>query len=229
MMETLSEVEKRIETLKDTSKLFRDFGDFRAALEPLDEGIELLRSQLNSIDATSENAVDRQLALKKGMADLFGMKGGIYRRTAMASKGAGRDRNLKRAEKMYATGARLEHNDSYNLTNSIVIPLIHHPAQLDALKDKILAARVTVESQREERKNQWWFWADLALLNLLAGDLQPAWYAYKQYSSVGARVKDFDSTVAVLRDLQTTWPSGEMHDRLTRAIAFLETEKASIQ
>jgi hypothetical protein len=229
MTEPLAEVKKRVETLKDTSKLFRDFGDFRAALEPLDEGIEFLRSQLNSMDATSENMTDRQLTLEKESADLFGMKGGVYRRAAMALEGARRDRNLKRAEEMYAAGARLEHDDSYNLTNSIVIPLIRNPGLLAALKDKILSARSIVESQREERKDQWWFWADLALLNLLAEDLQPAWSAYKQYSSIGARVKDFDSTIAVLRDLQTTWPSGEMYDRLARAIAFLEAEKASIQ
>ena len=216
--------------LKQEAKAARDFDDLETASAVLDKAISILKGDLETIDSSPESErTSRRVEIEKELADCFGMKGGLYRRAAVKATGSERDALLELAEKMYKQGAKLERNDSYNLTNTIVIPLIRNPERFYELVPKAIEARDVVERQVETiRATQWWAWADLGLLNLLAGEAKRALHAYAQFSRSGAQVKDCQSTINALQDLERSWPAGEVRDRFADAIAFLERQKAVV-
>jgi tetratricopeptide (TPR) repeat protein len=216
--------------LKQEAKAARDFDDFSIALEALDKAIKLLKTALENGLALPENQRPAPISdIKRELADCYGMKGGLYRRESTGHHGAQRDALLAKAEEMYESGAALEQNDSYNLTNTIVIPLLRNPDRLPELRPKAIAARDEVQRQVDgPRRSQWWAWADLGLLNLLAGESSRALQAYAQFGRVGAQVQDCQSTINVLHDLKNNWPSDEMRKRFDDAIAVVERQRISV-
>jgi hypothetical protein len=216
--------------LKEEAKAARDFDDFPAAIAALSRAIEILTRELGGVVTLPESEREaRRLEIERELADFYGMKGGLHRREAMGSSGSERDVHLEKAQQMYEHGVHFERGDSYNLTNTIVIPLIRNPERLAELQPKAAKARNIVERQIQGgRATQWWAWADLALLNLLAGDLSRALDAYAQFGRAGAQVRDCQSTINVLQDLQAVWPTGEMRQRLADAIKFLDRQQASV-
>jgi hypothetical protein len=216
--------------LKQEAKAARDFEDFQTAASVLDKAIEILLGEWNHLrsEVGPEMGAYRSV-VEKELADCYGIKGGLYRRAAMEASGAEKDALLADAERMYKEGSRFERDDSYNLTNTIVIPLIRNPACLHELQPKAVEARDEVGRQLQGvRATQWWAWADLGLLNLLVGDYDGALQAYAQFGRAGAQSKDFKSTISVLEDLRRALPVGEIHDRLTGAIAFLELQQRKV-
>jgi hypothetical protein len=226
----MNDIRAKIGSLKQAAKAAREFNDFRAAIEKLDQAIELLQQEKQGIRALPEeerSAADSEI--NRQLADCYGMKGGVYRRAAMTASGAERDLQLKNAEEMYVQGMNFERDDSYNLTNSIVLGLLRKPAQLDELEQRAARARDIVEAQvKGPRATQWWAWADLGLLSLLVKDFDRAAYAYQQFGRTGAQARDYQSTINVLRDLDAASPDEATRRRFADAIALLERQKALV-
>lgn len=132
------------------------------------------------------------------LADHYGRLGGFHRRAGQ----------LDFALDSYAYGAKLERDwhldDSYNRTNKIVLALLVDPRRLPVLVDEIGQAADLVRSQVDRtRRDQWWAWADLGLLSMLDGRQRDALWAYDHFAEAGARRTDYESTLTVMRELQT--------------------------
>jgi hypothetical protein len=226
----MDDIRAKIGSLKQSAKAAREFNDFDAAIGKLDQAIELLEQERNAmagLPAEEKSTMDSQLS--REFADCYGMKGGVYRRAAMAATGANRDSQLEMAETMYKKGAEFEQDDSYNLTNAIVLGFLRRPAQTAELEERAARARVIVEGQvKGARATQWWAWADLGLLSLLVKDFDRAAYAYQQFGRTGAQARDYQSTINVLRDLNATSTDKAMQQLFADAIALLERQKALV-
>ena len=189
--------------LKADAKRHRDIDDTAGALDAMDRAIEILQK------AGEPESVRAELA------DSWGMKGGILRR-------AGR---LPEALDAYKKGLEYESGDSYNLTNSVVLRLLINPLQFHQSRAQIEDARAEVDRQRPVRSSQWWFWADLGLLELLSGQEDRALDAYRHFSGTGARASDYESTISVLEELSDKFAGSNLGASLKGAIAFLQRLK----
>ena len=133
------------------------------------------------------------------LADHYGRLGGVYRRTGQ----------LVSARNSYTRGAKLERewqlDDSYNRTNAIILTILVDPGRLPALVGEIEKTAELVRSQVDRtRRDQWWAWADLGVLNLLDGRQHDALWAYDHFADTGALHGDYESTLTVLRKLRTS-------------------------
>jgi tetratricopeptide (TPR) repeat protein len=176
-------------------------GNDDRALQLAQKVTTLLEEALRSVEDQADQREERNESARK-LADCYGREGGIYRR-----KG-----RLQEALESYRKGRDIEQDpkyeitDSYNLTNSLVIPILLDPGNLEAIQGDFLRAAEIVNKQvRGKRRDQWWAWADLGLLALLSRQPELALRAYQQYPSTGARSSDYASTIAVLQ---------QCHDRL---------------
>jgi tetratricopeptide (TPR) repeat protein len=151
-----------------------------------DEGEEALEP------ATSRAVIARTLA------DAYGMLGGVeWRRGRLTEAGLAyaRGREIEQSEEFGIS-------DSYNLVNSIVVSILRYPAGIDALRNQLELAAAVVKAQVEgERRDQWWAWADYALLTLLIGDEEAAINAYDRFANCGPRLSDYQSVKRVLQSL----------------------------
>lgn len=235
----MNSVMKIVERLKKSAKFDRDFEDYDQALVSIREALEILRAEdrVMSEDPSLGNEKYRD-QLRREFADFYGMAGGLYRRKAALGN---REEMLRESEKMYREGLKREKDDSYNLTNSIVLPVLRDPTFLDRQTAEIHQALETVKKQVEgesgelggvgkpgARKDQWWAWADLGLLNLLSGDLGSALRAYDKYREVGARAQDYESTILVLEELcqGLLEAQGSVRDSIQKAIEHLKLQKS---
>jgi tetratricopeptide (TPR) repeat protein len=229
----------KVRSIKDETKFYRDFQQYDEALKPLLKALEILKSEYerveqelksqDSAEASGEKSAERteleeyKEELRRELADCYGMSGGLYRRLG----------DYENSAKMYEWGRRYERDDSYNLVNSIVVPILHHPEKLDneATKKDIHDALQIVEAQvKEKRRRQWWAWADLGLLSVLADDVNGAIDAYGKFRETGARSQDYESTKTVLDSLdkrcrETGQP---VKNSITQAIQYLNDTKASL-
>lgn len=208
------------------------FHSYEAALQKLDKAIRALSNELKNVEkqtTTSSQITDEaahtlsadlessanedpttspgiylrkyrhQLAVQ--LADCYGMKGGIYRRMARY------DESIK----MHDLGSKYEKEPSYNLsnsynrTNSIAVRILKEPDNLPLLKEEIAEMVEIVKKQTEqERRAEWWAWADLGELLLLHGKQTEALQAFKQLKSTGARIQDYDITRKMLEELASS-------------------------
>jgi tetratricopeptide (TPR) repeat protein len=200
----MSKVLKNVKDLMYSAKDNRDFGDLEAGLDDLRQAIDLLIPFYQSAEDS-----DYKADLQKQIADCYGMMGGIYRRLA---SNEGSEKYLEEAVKMYSLGVEYEDksNDSYNLSNSVVIPILIDPRNLEKQRVAIRDGLGIVQAQvAGRRKDQWWAWADLGLFKLLSGDREGALGAYSQFKRLGAREEDYESTTSVLSAL---WESLQKAD-----------------
>ena len=199
---------EKVDSLKGRAQTNRDFGDYSAALEDLDNAIAHLDSTLKALETdTSEQVETLRYKLARELGDCYGMKGGIYRRQD----------DLENAEATYEAGRKYEQDfnipDTYNRTNVIVLRLLRDPHDHAALRPIILDCWEIVHDQiKGKNKNKWWAWADFGLLNLLRVNLeetedqahfrQEARNAYEQFKKNGAGMQHFESTIEVLTQLR---------------------------
>jgi tetratricopeptide (TPR) repeat protein len=151
-------------------------GEHEEAIRLQREAVETYREIYNQrihdpvdseIDERERNEVAHRLA------DHEGRLGGVYRRAGQ----------LGPALDSYTRGTELEIewqlDDTYNRTNKIILALLLDPGNLSALVAEIEQTADLVRSQVDRtRRDQWWAWADMGLLSLLAGRPRDAMWAY---------------------------------------------------
>jgi hypothetical protein len=174
-------------------------------LEEAEQILVRLVAQLEDFLAEEEAPATRERTgtltnlLAAHLADSYGMLGGVQRRQG----------DLRRAAQSYAKGKALELdsrfavNNSYNLTNSLVVEIMLDPDSLATRQNEIQSAAQTLRGQVDgERRNQWWAWADYALLSLLSGDQDEVGRAYREFRRCGPRPSDYRSVLRVLKECQ---------------------------
>jgi hypothetical protein len=120
--------------------------------------------------------------------------------------------------------------DSYNLTNWIVLRILSGEVEVAELSGDVAnGVRVIEEQVGGTRRDQWWAWADLGLVSLLAGDYDRAQRAYERFRSAGARAQDYHSTLAVLTQLEpiVRKQSVTLANAFAQATAYLEEQAAA--
>ncbi len=223
----MGDIFHQVQPYQESARANRVFGDqyaasgqaeeaqryYKKALKDLDQIVALLSSELKSSEEQLKNIEDQEAAgiflqeyrhkLASQLADTHGMMGGMYRRMAEYDQSM-----LDGAIEMYDMGRQYEIDpsydvsNSYNLTNSIVMRILKDPLNLERLKQKIQEAILIIERQvEEERKYDWWAWADLGELYLLDSKKDEAFLAYDKLRSTGARVQDYDVIRNILQDL----------------------------
>lgn len=198
----------QVKLLKDYAKLSRD----KASKDP--RRLEVARNDLSKaivlLSSAYENTEEGEYKtlLRRELADCYGMMGGIYRRQATYRESRA---NLERSLEMYEKGMLYETDDSYNLSNSVVISILIDPINLERELPKIQEGIMKIQDQvRGKRRDQWWAWADLGLLNLLMGNKRVALDAYEHFTQLGARTQDYESTISVLRQLRDVLLQGKV-------------------
>lgn len=223
----MSDIFQQIQPYQESARATRVFGDrhaasgrpeeaqryYKKALKDLDQIITLLSSELKSAERQLKNIEHQETGsiflqeyrhkLASQLADTHGMMGGMYRRMAEYDRSM-----LDGAIEMYDMGRQYEVDplydvsNSYNLTNSIVMRVLKDPLNLERQKQKLQESILIIGRQvEEERKYDWWAWADLGELYLLDGKKDEALLAYDKLRSTGARVQDYDLIRKVLQDL----------------------------
>lgn len=226
----------KVRSIKDETKFYRDFEQYDKAINELLRALSILKKEYervsqelgppNSSDASGEKSAEQieleeyREELRKELADCYGMAGGLYRRL----------KDYKNSAAMYKSGREYERDDSYNLVNSIVVPILHHPERLDdqeTKKDIHDALQIVWEQVKEKRRRQWWAWADLGLLSVLADDVKGAINAYDKFKETGARAQDYESTKTVLDTLKARCQEAGMPlmPSVTQAIQYLNDSK----
>lgn len=196
--------------------------DYPAAIESQRKAVEILQSELDSLEADSSASADERKECAHRLSDYWGRLGGIYRRANMDPEGIDAYRHGMEIEQRY----QLE--DSYNRTNWIVLTLLQDPAKLDELGHEINQTIDLIQAQVQGlRRDQWWAWADLGLVCQLGGRVREARGAYEHFQQAGARPVDYKSVRDVLESLSARFqPSApELSARLGETV---QTPQASI-
>ena len=172
----------------------------------LDSALSRLTTAIKMLEADYEESADENYKdkLRRQLADCYGIKGGVFRR--LAEEGDAKA-NLEKAAGMYDEGRQYETDNSYNLSNSVIIPILIDPEKLEKQQEqtKINSGIKKIEELvRGKRKYDWWVWTDLGLLKLLRNDYQGARGAYEQATQLGASSTNYKSTLSALEQLSRT-------------------------
>lgn len=238
LIERIKEMFEDVTRLKGSAHTNREFADYEGAISDLDKAIYQLDLAESLLTASSPEDQDwyeeTKLNIATEHADVYGMKGGIYRRLE----------RLRDALKMYEKGSEYERNfniqATYNRTNVIVLTLLESPNEYDKLREDLEKTRAILEEQVSlENNNNWWAWADFGLVNLLLVHFQDPdksmYYeekandAYEQFKANGAGVQHVESTIKVLKELEKK--IGEFDERtgalIGKTISALKKPKDS--
>lgn len=202
-------------------------GKFPTAIEQQREAVAILREELDDLEQTppalsgeGEVLAGEREERAHRLSDNWGRLGGIYRRANMIPEGIDAYREGMAIERQYQL------DESYNLTNWIVLQLLEDPARLPGLAAEIDNAIGLIQVQVEgPRRNQWWAWADLGLVRHLGRQVREAREAYEHFRQTGPRRVDYQSVLAVLGSLQEKFsPSApERAEELNETIKNLES------
>jgi Caspase domain len=172
-------------------------GDLARARAVLERLVDLLEASLSVYD--DPDVVTSQPEIARALSDTYGMLGGVERRAG----------ELNAAQHAYERGRGVEQNpayrivDSYNLVNAFVLRILAVPGDFPSLRNQLELALKTVAAQVQGmRRDQWWAWADYALLALLTGDAPRASYGYVQFAACGPGPSGYGSVLGVLRSLR---------------------------
>lgn len=176
-------------------------GRVDAAEQAYELAISLLDGALEGIPTSQVEQdslpTDPKVSVAADAADMFGIRGGLLRRTG----------RLADALESYRHGATIEYNHdlpaSYNRANAIKLALIMGVSTIDDLRDDMQRLRVALEdrlSTDERVADDAWAWADLGDVRLLLGDDLEAASAYRTFAAK-ARTDSPTTTLSVLRQL----------------------------
>jgi tetratricopeptide (TPR) repeat protein len=202
MLEEAQSLKKSAKASKEIADSENDPEIYDEALEELEEARELLLRELSSLERDSSAGTEFQQSRRRNiareLADCFGLAGGIYRRKGQ----------YEEAISMYNQGYEYERNpsyqiqDSYNMTNRIVLRILNEPEAFESLKPLIEEAIAIIQEQVDgPRRKEWWAWADLGLLYLLNKNEKQALKSYDYFKECGALPKHYDSSREVLVEL----------------------------
>jgi tetratricopeptide (TPR) repeat protein len=200
-----------------------DSGDLSTAIEQQNAAVELRKQELARLEEESPTLTDERREAAHRLSDYLGRLGGMYRRDGRIADGIDAYRDGKDLEQNY----RLD--DSYNLTNWIVLQLLDDPTRLKALAGEINHAIALIGVQVEgPRRGQWWAWADLGQLCLLGRRPREAREAYERFQQAGPRRVEYQSVLAVLGSLQEQFMASEpdLAADLDDTIKYLESASA---
>ena len=202
-----------------------DSGDIFTAIEQQKQAVELRKQELGRLENESPTLTDERREAAHRLSDYLGRLGGMYRRAGadLIPKGIDAYRDGKDLEQKY----RLD--DSYNLTNWIVLQLVDDPTRLEALAGEINHAIALIGVQVEgPRRGQWWAWADLGQLCLLGRRPREAREAYEHFQQARPRRVDYQSVLAVLGSLHEQFMASEpdLAVGLGDTIKYLESASA---
>ncbi len=194
MTDTLQE---RAERLAVRARRDSTRRNHEAAIQQQLEAVALVQQQLEGLTEDSPALGGERKEAAHRLSDYWGRLGGMYRRAERIAEALDAYRRGMEIEREY----RLD--DSYNLTNWIVLQLLDEPALLPALSGDIEDAIALIQVQVEgPRRDQWWAWADLGLVCHLGRRVREARRAYDHFQQAGARRVDYQSVLEVLRSLQ---------------------------
>ena len=218
----MSDTFEIVQTLKEKARTATANGKYDKALACLEDAIDLLSSELKEIEDSgiAESEEDRH-ELAVYLADCYGMEGGVYRRSG----------DLDKAIEKYDEGYKYEKDksyhisNSYNLINSIVVRILKDPNNFTAQKTVIQNALEAVKKQVErKRSREWWAWSDLGQLYLLSGKIEEALQSYEKFKTTGARIQNYESTIAVLKELENALNTVDpfVSQGISKAMWYLE-------
>ena len=211
------ELVRKARDLKRRSRKLRDEGDYVNAERLLRDAIEQMRDAGKAIRDTAPSGIPasqdyRDLA--RELADCWGSLGGIQRRQAEAldadSAAAEKQTRLDAALEAYEEGLTFEQDDrfrvanSYNLVQSVVLPVIRKPGLLTdaSFKDKLRKVHDSIERQiATVRSDDPWAYSDLGLVELLGGDPSAAHESWDQMDALQPERNVYVSGLPVLQSL----------------------------
>ncbi len=160
--------------LKESARGLMRSGDYSAALDALSDAVTLLldaHEQSGTSGAIDAGDVRRELAA------CYGILGNIFRRMG----------DPVQALAMFKRGAAYEDDVCENRTNAIILTLMMHPEQLDAIRPSVLEARAILQGQvADARRDDIWAWSDLGVMRLLSGQHEPGRAAFERVVALGA-------------------------------------------
>jgi tetratricopeptide (TPR) repeat protein len=240
----MSEVLDRAKALRQTAKSRTASADRRKSrggeadysepVEILGEAIDLLLGEMERAEAGGGDEAGAEVSpgdVAGALADCYGMLGGVHRRAgALDSSIAAYDEGEK-----YERNPAYNVQNSYNITNAIAVRVLKDPRSLAALRGRIAEAIELIGKQVDaqangQRSKQWWAWADLGELRLLAGKSGEAREAYVKFRECGPRALDYDSTVSVLDELAEVLKGAdeEVASAIASAARSLNESKPSV-
>jgi tetratricopeptide (TPR) repeat protein len=189
-----SAVLKEAQALKGNATALRNLEDYDKAQQSLDKAIALLSSALDEVRPSAPSARE----LRAALADTFGMKGGVFRRSG----------DIAAALAAYREGRSLEDIDkesTYNLSNVIALSVTaegRSPSGDPALRKDIESAIERLErATKGSRKDEWWAWSDLAQFYLLHNEPDMARLSYTNGKEAGPTKKEIQRSIAILEEL----------------------------
>lgn len=169
----------------------------RLGAQQLEEALLLLDQ---AIDVLQAENLEKSVELYRDLAESYGMRGGVLRRL----------RRRKEAIQSYVDGAKHEQDeefgtdDTYNLVNSVVLPLSEAPSLLDddEYRMRLLSSVRQLRRQiRGTRSNDFWAQADLARCLVLLGNLEEAKACIDRFVQLPGSNDGYATTVQALREL----------------------------
>lgn len=181
--------------LKSKATALRNRGEFKRALDALDEAIKVLETQRLDYEPMAINEKE----VRAELADTHGMKGGIFRRMGKYDD----------ALAAYTMGAGIEERDNlsttYNRSNLIALSITAKGlAPTDqAIRTHLASVIGHLEIETAgPRSDEWWAWSDLAQFYLLNGEPDKARMCYSSaISKTGATVDEIRRHVTILEEL----------------------------
>jgi len=198
-------------------KVFRQLEQFDKAQQALAPSIIGLEGALETDQRKADLEafeIERRNRIAAKLSNCYGIRGGLLRRSG----------DLKDSLSSYRRGREIEQDarygisDSYNLVNELVLQILtERHESIGSMKTRILDAISIVSRQvAGDRHDQWWAWADLGMLNILALRLNEAEIAYRRYWATGARDTDFASSRSTLEQIRDVLPvtAKDIHDAI---------------
>ena len=223
-----SNLKKDISLLLSQVRALTKAGAYDQALPRVQRAIDLLSAELQRFQNKENNppadVIEERNEIARYLSDCYGKRAGLYRRNTQFDK----------ALESCLLGCALEQDpkyqivDSYNLTNTLAYALLVDPAALEAKQKELLHVAETVDKQiQQKRGDQWWAWADLALLSLFTRSPEKARNAYSKFKDLGARDEDYTSTIEVLQQCsdRLAVAAPDVAGSIATAIEFLEQAK----
>jgi tetratricopeptide (TPR) repeat protein len=204
---------REVESLKRRSRKLRDEGNLRGAIDEVNKAIQLLEPEIarrrGEVDLSQQStpALQDLRGLAVELADLYGSRGGIYRR----------DQHYPEALESYAKGRALEQSEDYRVDNTynqvqwILLQILENPKVIDPPASPILKEiDRTMETLAKQllttRRDDPWAQSDLGLLKLLRRDEAGANQAWDEVDALKPVPAVYRSGLLVLRDLAAKLP-----------------------